>query len=175
MNAFIKDVVISLGLLFGFIRPLSDPELLFRVSRSFENIYISVEVKNGINKDIEELINSGNIVGVKVSAGCGEGSVVSITHEIYYDPVLDEFFINYPETGKVHKTVNKAAAYSVFMSFFNIPVCRVTEFEDLAKKEITVRVEIILPEDTAFDAGVLWNYKKPEKTVVFNKISEIPF
>ena len=177
MERLINSVILSIGIFLGIIQPYTDPVLLCRVLRTVEDLYITLEIENGINESIEQLIYSSNRILVHITVTCGETIKKVFSHEIWYDPLIATFFISISETEMEYETKNKDAAYRIFLSYKKLVLCDLKIFINLEKKHINIngQIEIQGIDNTDFDTGVLWNYITPEKSFTFQNITEIPY
>lgn len=176
MDAF-KEFIISIGIMLGLISPQVDPGLNIKIYKTEEAVCFSLEIENGINSDIEALILAGNKITVRLEILVDRDKIVKkeISHSISYNPLDGYYTIEYEETGKLHHTNNKMAAYTIFTGFYQVQMLSVEEFTALRQKSLHFRAAIVMETRAGFDPAVLWNYKTPEVSFIYKSLREIPY
>ena len=175
MVRVVRTIVVSLGLFLGILKPQTDPILECRLFRTDRAIHLSMEVANGVNEDVEELVLSGNPVEIDVAIYCGNLDRITYSNILSYSPLKEEFTVYRSATDTSHRTISREAAFSIFVSFYDLYICPVSTFVGMKKMSVRIEAVIMLPEDSSFDALALWNYRTTEKAFNYSRITEIPF
>ncbi len=178
MNNIIKEIVLAVAVFFGLFQGQNEPALLCRIWKTSDYIKLNIEVKNGINKKIEELISAGTVISIHVTSQFNHKKTLSAIHTISYNPFSGIVKISISETGKIHRTKNMEAALYIFTKFNNLNICSTEEFNNSEDKSIKVSASINLVDediDKSIDPTVLWGYKDIIRVFKYNSITEIPY
>ncbi len=178
MNNIIKEIVLAVAVFFGIFQGQNEPVLLCRIWKTSNYVKLNVDIKNGINKKIEELISAGTVISIHVTSRFNHKKTLSAIHTISYNPFSEIAKINISETGKTHRTKNMEAALYIFTKFNNLKVCSIDEFNNSEDKSIKVSASInLLDEDVdkSIDPTVLWGYRDIIRVFKYNSITEIPY
>ncbi|NOY09613.1 MAG: DUF4390 domain-containing protein [Spirochaetes bacterium] len=178
MNSIIKEIVLAVAVFFGIFQGQNEPVLLCRVWKTGNYIKLNADIKNGINKKIEELISAGTVISIHVTSWFDHKKAQSAVHTISYNPFSGIAKINISETGKTHRTKNMAAALYILTKFNNLKICSIDEFNNSEDKSIKISASINLPDegiDKSIDPTVLWGYRDIIRIFKYNSITEIPY
>jgi hypothetical protein len=170
MDKVLRDIVLGLGILFGFVRT-EDPLLSMRVYRDARAISVNMEIAHAFSKDALSLLESGNDLTLSFTVEANGYGSHRFSHGIGFDPIALRYRITLEETGAEHESKERDAALDIAARVYGFHLLDVSEYDP--GRALEVRASCAL-EVKGMDAGVVWNYKNPEVARTFGALSEIP-
>jgi len=167
--------VLSIGVFFGLLAPQAEPVLNIKIYKTTQAINFSLEIENGVNKDMEALILASNPVTIQIDIVVDKALIKQCTHVLTYNLLDGYYTVRDSETGLLHRTDNKAAAFFIFTGFYNIELLSMATFEAARQKTIVFRAFVLMEDQHDFNPAVLWNYKEPQKKFTYKSVKEIPY
>lgn len=167
-------VALSTGVL-GIIPGIEGNEANFINTELYvrnNQIYISTQIENQLNKRIDDIIKTGRKVRLKLKIETfktGNKKAIAsknIRKEIHYDILNKEYEVAYETSNKISTFTSADEMWVAFLKVQNQPVLRAKDF---VEKNATYFLKITAKIETELEIGgrdidlmLFWNNKAPE-------------
>jgi hypothetical protein len=170
MGSWFKGFVLGVATLLGLSTAGEPPPATIRPYRDAAALYASVEVEDLPGKDLGRLVDAS--YRVRISAVIWAGSTkAEVYRDISYDGRVYEVRVS--ETGGVHTTVDRAAAWAIASRFTRIELGLLSEMRFPLAAACKVRLS--LPLDTSYDPMVVWGYKPAAAYRELDSVGLVPY
>ncbi|MGO8694023.1 MAG: hypothetical protein ACLQMF_10170 [Rectinemataceae bacterium] len=167
-----RELLLSLGVLFGIVSPQPNPELSARLFQDGGSLYLNVELQKAVGSAGLAIIQAGNRMALELRIENAIAPRLAFVNQIAFDPVTKVFTITEALKSASHKTSDAAAALEIFSRFYALPIGSIPDA--VFPLSITVETRLILPDSPRLDAGPLWNFKNPRLVLSYAHATEIP-
>lgn len=173
MEDAFRSFILGLGILLGLVEGGANPKLSCRVHRDAERLYVSAEVTDAVSPSLSRLLESGNAIGVELSA------YPSIwNHGISFRQTLRKingvYLVTRAPEGTALSVSGADAALLLLFRFTAIPVCSVSVIPTEGF-QLEVGASILVNDAPAADSAVLWNYQRPHRRFSWSSLTEVPY